>query len=70
MIGNTSSPFHLLLVGVLLAGSAVAADKTGPGVGQAVPPFAATDQTGKQQTLRSVLGPKGALLVFYRSADW
>ena len=44
--------------------------KTGPAVGEAVPAFSATDQTGRTQTLASVMGAKGAMLVFFRSADW
>jgi len=44
--------------------------KTGPGVGQPVPDFSAHDQEGRTQTLKSILGPNGALLVFFRSADW
>ena len=44
--------------------------KTGPDVGQPVPAFTATDQEGRTQTLPSVMGPKGAMLVFFRSADW
>jgi hypothetical protein len=44
--------------------------KTGPDVGQLVPAFSAQDQEGRNQTLQSILGPKGALLVFFRSADW
>jgi hypothetical protein len=44
--------------------------KTGPDVGQPVPAFSAQDQEGRNQTLQSILGPKGALLVFFRSADW
>ena len=44
--------------------------KTGPKVGQQVPAFSATDQNGRNQTLKSVMGPKGAMLVFFRSADW
>jgi hypothetical protein len=43
---------------------------TGPEVGSAVPDFSAVDQFGNTQSLHSMLGPKGALLVFYRSADW
>ena len=42
----------------------------GPQVGQKVPDFSLPDQTGHTQTLASILGPKGALLVFFRSADW
>jgi len=43
---------------------------TGPEPGSTVPDFTAQDQTGRTQTLKSIMGPKGALLVFYRSADW
>lgn len=44
--------------------------KLGPQVGDRVPDFALKDQTGKTQTLQSIMGPKGAMLVFIRSADW
>jgi hypothetical protein len=44
--------------------------KTGPDVGQQVPAFSAQDQEGRSQTLKSIMGPKGAMLVFFRSADW
>ena len=50
--------------------AAAAAIPTGPDVGQAVPDFRLMDQNNTERTLRSILGPKGALLVFYRSADW
>ena len=60
-----------LIASVALCGWAAAATiPTGPDVGQTVPDFRLEDQNGKAQTLRSILGPKGALLVFYRSADW
>ena len=42
----------------------------GPRMGERVPDFAATDHQGRPQTLASVLGKNGAMLVFYRSADW
>jgi hypothetical protein len=44
--------------------------KIGPQVGAAVPEFAGVDQFGKRHTLASTSGPKGAMLVFFRSADW
>ncbi len=47
-----------------------AAPKTGPEVGTKAPAFAGRDQNGVERTLSSVLGPKGAIVVFYRSADW
>lgn len=42
----------------------------GPKVGARVPEFAGVDQFGRRHTLQSVLGPEGAMLVFFRSADW
>jgi len=42
----------------------------GPQVGATVPPLAGTDQFGRAQTLASLSGPKGLMLVFSRSADW
>lgn len=44
--------------------------KLGPQVGTKVPEFSLPDQTGQIRTLASVMGSKGAMLVFYRSADW
>jgi hypothetical protein len=44
--------------------------KTGPEVGQQVPAFSAMDHDGRTQTLKSIMGPNGAMLVFFRSADW
>jgi peroxiredoxin len=35
-----------------------------------VPDFSLLDQKGQSRTLSSVMGPKGLMLVFYRSADW
>jgi hypothetical protein len=42
----------------------------GPQVGATVPPLSGVDQFGKAQTLASLSGPKGLMLVFSRSADW
>lgn len=59
---------------MLLAGLAAAAlaqkIPTGPAAGSVIPAFQAPDQNGRVQSLRTIAGPKGALLVFYRSADW
>ena len=43
--------------------------KLGPQIGQRVPDFNLKDQAGKEWTLQSIMGPKGAMLVFMRSAD-
>jgi cytochrome oxidase Cu insertion factor (SCO1/SenC/PrrC family) len=42
----------------------------GPQVGERVPDFSLPDQNGQMRTLQSIMGPKGAVLVFIRSADW
>jgi peroxiredoxin len=39
-------------------------------VGQKAPAFSARDQFGREQTLETLKGPKGTVLLFYRSADW
>lgn len=52
------------------AALAVGAVTTGPAIGDKIPPFSLPDQNGKTQTLASISGPNGAMLVFYRSADW
>jgi hypothetical protein len=42
----------------------------GPQVGARVPDFSGVDQFGRSQSLQTVLGREGAMLVFFRSADW
>jgi hypothetical protein len=42
----------------------------GPQVGERVPDFTLTDQEGTARTLPSIMGSRGAMLVFIRSADW
>jgi hypothetical protein len=48
----------------------VAIDALGPQVGAQVPAFSGVDQFNHPQSLGSVAGPEGAMLVFFRSADW
>ena len=73
----------LILVGSMASGAPVLAarqaseprqkvdvSKLGPQVGQRVPDFSLPDQDGKTRTLQSIMGPRGAMLVFVRSADW
>ncbi|MEO2198586.1 MAG: hypothetical protein ABGY72_21220 [bacterium] len=45
-------------------------DQFGPQVGDVVPAFSLPDQSGQAQTVESIMGPQGAMLVFSRSADW
>lgn len=42
----------------------------GPAVGSKLPQFKARDQFGNEQTPASLAGEKGAVLLFFRSADW
>lgn len=72
-----SRAFGILALAVLsiagLAGQAQApidTAKLGPQVGSLVPAFSGVDQFGKPHTLTSSYGPKGAMIVFFRSADW
>ena len=57
----------LTLAAALLPAQAV---KYGPAPGQRAAEFSLPDQDGRSRTMRSVMGPKGLMLVFYRSADW
>ncbi len=59
---------------VLLAAAIVAAQvniaQVGPQVGDRAIDFSLQDQFGHTQTLAGAAGPKGTMLVFFRSADW
>jgi len=63
-------PLSILLFAVTIATSQGSGTKTGPEVGQKVPAFEARDQNGKLQTLATLRGAKGLVLLFVRSADW
>jgi len=60
------------ILATILVSSALGAGaiKTGPAVGASVPDFQLPDQNGVTQTLGSIAGSEGAMIVFYRSADW
>jgi hypothetical protein len=44
--------------------------QTGPEISAAVPDFQLADQNGQLRSLEGLMGEKGLLLVFSRSADW
>ena len=50
--------------------SSVDVETVGPRVGDALPEFSLKDQGGQMRSLKSLLGPNGAIIVFFRSADW
>jgi hypothetical protein len=63
----------LCAISVALLSTAAGAQPTadvGPAVGERVPAFSLQDQTGRVRTLESIMGSNGAVIVFYRSADW
>ena len=70
-----SAPWLALVLSCAIGAAAqappsIATSTIGPRVGDTVPEFSGTDQFGRPQTLQSSVGPKGAMLVFFRSADW
>jgi len=69
---NTSGVLACLATAIWATGQSPAVDPrtVGPQVGTKVPSFTLTDQAGRSRTLASLMGPKGAILVFFRSADW
>jgi len=66
----TYTPIVLALVFAQTLPQKIDVSKLGPQVGERVPDFSLKDQSGKTWTLQSIMGPKGAWLVFIRSADW
>ena len=76
---------HTLCIGVLALSPAVGSpagqqpnppaatidvERVGPHVGDGLPGFRLRDQGGRERSLKSLLGPNGAVIVFFRSADW
>jgi methionine sulfoxide reductase heme-binding subunit len=75
--GSTVSVRHstLLLLAVLLFTSPFLLGQNpqfdvGIKVGERIPSFKLSDQNGSLRDFNSVKGPKGVVLLFFRSADW
>lgn len=62
--------YWVIIAGLLASPAWAQQVPTGPEAGQTVPSFRAPDQHGRELTLSDIAGPKGAMLVFHRSADW
>ena len=65
----------LLWLVLLSPSSSVATAQTGapekgPRLGEAAPLFQSRDQFGRAQTFATLKGPRGLVLLFFRSADW
>jgi peroxiredoxin len=74
-IFRTSSLFKLMLGFMVFAFASslkpAAAEDLGPPVGVTAPDIGKRlDQTGVPRTLTDVMGSKGVVLMFFRSADW
>jgi len=54
----------------VIQGATVEVMPIGLAVGQKAPQFSARDQFGKVQTLETLKGRNGTVLLFFRSADW
>ena len=68
-----SLAFFLLCLAVFpnhRAAAQSASPSIGLEIGQRAPRFEATDQSGRTQTNETLKGPKGTVLLFFRSADW
>ena len=55
---------------ITAAAQQVDVNTLGPQVGQRALAFSLPDQDGRMHSLETVAGPKGTMLVFFRSADW
>jgi hypothetical protein len=55
---------------ILGATGLLLAREYGPPAGSRMPDFTLRDQNGHTHALQSLLGPKGAVILFFRSADW
>ena len=64
------APAAIVLLCAVALLAQVDVNTIGPQKGAAAIDFRLTDQNGQPRTLASVAGPKGTMLVFFRSADW
>jgi peroxiredoxin len=65
-----ASVFSLSPRAIVQAPAMPEVQRLGPQVGDHAPDFTLFDQHGQSRRLASLSGPKGLMLVFYRSADW
>ncbi len=58
----------VLLVSLLV--NTASSQMPGLETGKSAPAIHARDQFGKEQTLSSLMGAKGLVVLFFRSSDW
>ena len=61
-------PFDRLVRAFKVAKTAVA--DRGPRIGARLPPLVGRDQFGVARDFASLTGPRGLVVLFFRSADW
>jgi len=61
---------HGTLDGEIIRMTSIELMSIGLAVGQKAPAFSVHDQFGRVQTLDTLKGPNGTVLLFFRSADW
>jgi len=61
---------YLFVTAAGVAAQQVDVTTLGPQAGQKAFDFSLPGHDGKTHTLASAAGPKGTMLVFFRSADW
>jgi hypothetical protein len=62
--------FLAVLLGLVESTPGATPFDPGPAIGDRLPVLEAVDQEGRPQTFESLRGPKGLVLLFFRSADW
>ena len=70
MIAHLSSSYKFSVVLLFAATLAAQTPEAGLAPGAVIPAFSLPDQNGRLRTFNDIRGPKGVMLVFYRSADW
>ena len=69
-LGGVGAPLSAVRQAAPQPRTKIDVSKLGPQVGDRSPDFSLKDQSGNTQTLQSIMGRNGAMLVFIRSADW
>jgi hypothetical protein len=69
-LGNSVTVEGALDGGTIHVSSLQLLTSIGLPVGQKAPAFSARDQFGQEQSLESLKGSNGTVLLFFRSADW
>ena len=70
MVAHSSPAYNFSVLLIVAATALAQKPDTGLAPGARIPSFALRDQSGISRDFNDIRGAKGAMLVFYRSADW